>query len=150
MVFVIGQILLRIYIDPVVRMKGTIGETAFTLSKFSHVAHNASTTSEETVSEVFMAFRELSARLRANLHQVPCYGTMSFIFRLPQESKVQEASKNIVAISNWMTTKNNAQTEHVMLNFQQAFLNLGLELPSHETVDEALLKKLIRALNEKP
>mgnify|MGYP000052713566 CR=1 FL=1 len=140
-VFVLGQVFIRLFVEPVQELKKTIGSVQFTLSKLAYIIHNPDSFSSEELTGVFKELRELSARLATDLSLVPCYEKTCRVFFLPDVNCVRKASKNIVAVSNWLTSKNSNQFAHITKNVQEAHDNLKLYYPVDERISDHLLEQ---------
>jgi len=98
--YVIGQIILKIIIEPVQDMKKTIGQISHSLIEHANVIQNPGVPSEETMHKTSQHLRMLSSQIQAHLYLVPKYKFTAFIFRLPSQKQVLEAAKNLIGLSN--------------------------------------------------
>ncbi len=98
--FVIGQIVLKMMVEPVLEMRKTIGQIAHTLGNRSQFIHNPGTLDLEITKEVAEEMRILSAALYAHLYSVPAYPILAPIFRLPATERVVQAAKTLSGLAN--------------------------------------------------
>ncbi len=98
--FVIGQVIVKLVIDPVQDMKSTIGQISHTLVLYANVISNPGVTKQELMDEASHALRNLSSRLRAHLSLIPKYKITSKVFGLPSFSRVRTASTALIGLSN--------------------------------------------------
>jgi hypothetical protein len=147
-VLVLGQIFIRLFIEPVQELKKTIAIVQFTMSKLAHIIHNPNSFCSKERSEVFKELRELSAKLAADLSLVPCYGLTGSIFLLPKLCGVRAACINIVTISNLISLKISHKFAHITQNMQYAHDNLGLYYPVTERISQETLDNFINLSKE--
>ena len=143
-VYILGQILLKMFIDPVADLKKSISQVQYNLVKFSHILFNSDVFGQEKLDEIFLELRSLSADLLAKTSIIPCYDFTSCIFRLPKINNIRKASTNLIALGNWISMKDHpAKIGHVIKNLQELFENLNLEIEDKDKIDEETLKALI-------
>jgi hypothetical protein len=139
-VFVLGQVFIRLFIEPVQELKKTIASVQFTLSKLAYIIHNPDSFTKDELKDVFKELRELSARLTTDLSLVPCYEQTGKLFFLPKINNVRQAGTNIIAVSNWLASNNTSQFAHITKNVQDAHDNLQLYYPDKERISPELLE----------
>lgn len=106
-VFVLGQTVLKLLIEPVNDMKRTIGEVAFTLLKYSNAYGNPAVVADATkLEKVRSEIRELGSGLLKGLSVVPFYPTTRKWFFLPPEKDVEEAISCLIGLSNSLVVGN--------------------------------------------
>lgn len=71
--FVLGQILLKLILEPVQDLKRTISRIAHHLSESANVYANPKTPDDEKQAETSQKMRELSSALCANMYLIPNY-----------------------------------------------------------------------------
>lgn len=98
--FVIGQIVVKLLLDPVQDMKKTIGQISHTLVERGAVIANPGVTTKEIMDETSDSLRRLSSQLHAHLYLIPLYGATSKVFRLPSKDKLLVASSALIGLSN--------------------------------------------------
>ena len=103
-VYVLGQLVVKLVIEPVQETRNTIGQISHTLIEDGDAIHNAAFKSEvvsqERANEVSQHLRKLSAQLHSHLFLVPCYQETARIFRLPTRDGILAASEKLMWISN--------------------------------------------------
>lgn len=142
-IFILGQIFLKMVIDPVAELKRTIANIRFNMIKSAYITHNSDVTSKEILLATHHELRALSAELHSRVSLIPLYRFWRFIFFLPERSKVYAAATNLIAISNWLFHPNEKQLGYILLNTQNLHTNLNLHLPEDSKFSEDLLKSLI-------
>lgn len=97
---VLGQILIRLIIEPIHELKRTISDIAVSLVNNSNVFCNPGVVGVEREREVSKEIRNLASRLNAQMYLVPAFGLVRFIFGLPSKQNIAAAMKNMIGISN--------------------------------------------------
>ena len=98
--YVLGQLVLKLLIEPVQEMKKLIGQIAHSLTEHANVIHNPGMLSQEITSTTSQHLRKLSAQLEAQLYLVPMYSVTACIFRLPTRNQVLSATRSLIGLSN--------------------------------------------------
>ncbi len=101
-VFVFGQIILKLFIDPAQKLKESIAEIAFILWNEHATIHNAETVKETQVKDVYRQLRTLGARLASGYQIIPFYSKLNRIFGLPPSSAIEKAAEKMFEMSNNM------------------------------------------------
>lgn len=101
-VFVLGQILLKLVIEPIQKLRETIAEVAFHLANDHAVIHNAETVKKEEAEAVFSNLRNLGARLVSSQQLVPFYPSLRKCFFLPEKANIGKAAQRLFQIPNHM------------------------------------------------
>lgn len=144
-VYILGQIILKMFIDPVAELKKTISQVQYNLVKFSHILFNSEVFEQDKVEEIFLELRSLSAHLLAKTSIIPWYDYTCSIFGLPKIDNIRKASTNLIALGNWISMKDHpAKIGHVIKNLQELFDNLNLQIEDKDKIDEETLNALIR------
>lgn len=139
-VFVLGQIFLRLVLDPIAKLKSTKADIAHTLIRYAHALHNPDIIPKELYTETYDRLRELSGQLYGDMELIPAYWLFGWMFRLPKSSKVYESAKNLIAVANWMSGNHRNQFDHIIKNIQSIYDNLGLYIAPEDKIDEELLR----------
>lgn len=98
--FVVGQLVLKLLIEPVHEMKKTIADIAHTLIERANVIANPGVPAKEVMEEASQELRKLSSRLESHLYLIPIYECTSLLFFLPRHSKVLAARTDLIGLSN--------------------------------------------------
>lgn len=93
-VFVIGQFILKLVLEPIVEFKKNLGEISSLFLREQASITNANS-SEDTVAE----FKRLSSMLLAMKQAIPCYSFLRYIFGLPSEDNLLSGSQSLNIIS---------------------------------------------------
>ncbi|MGH8758777.1 MAG: hypothetical protein ACREVW_04590 [Burkholderiales bacterium] len=98
--YVLGQLVVKLVIDPVQEMKKTIGQIAHSLIEQANVTSNPGLPREEVIAEASKLLRQLSSQLQSHLYLVPWYKVTAKVFHLPEIQKVLKASSYLIGLSN--------------------------------------------------
>ena len=111
-IYVAGQIIVKIVIDPVQELKRVIAEIAFKLIYYSHVYRVTSTGHEEASKEEDQKgvdsvkleqaadeYRKLASMLNAGYRLVPFYAIARLLFFLPGEADIINARNALLEMS---------------------------------------------------
>ena len=94
-VFVIGQFILKLVLDPIVTFKMVLGE----LSAF-FLKEQAKITNATATEDIQIEIKRLSSSIIAHRQAIPCYCVFAFILRLPGEKLLVEACRSLNFISH--------------------------------------------------
>ena len=97
---VLGQIVTKLMIDPVVDLKKTIANISHSYIEHAHIIHNPGVPSEETARATSHVLITLSSQLRSYLFLIPIYNVMSSIFKLPSHVDIVKSSNRPIFLSN--------------------------------------------------
>ena len=84
-IFVVGQLVLKLIIDPVHEFKRTVADISHSLIEYANIYSNPGVTGEENEKKVSTELRKLSSRLNAQTYLIPKYEITA---------KLLEASQN--------------------------------------------------------
>lgn len=107
--YVLGQLAVKLLIDPVQEMKRTIGQVAHALIEHANVISNPGVPSREVMDVSSKLLRSLSAQLQSHLYLVPGYEFSARVFGLPASANVLEATGLLIGLSNSL----HRATDHV-------------------------------------
>lgn len=133
--FVIGQLVVKLLIEPIQEMRKTIAQVSHTMIERAKVYQNPGTHSDEIMTETSQQTRKLSSQLHAHLYLVPAYSVTSRLFFLPSRKQVLEASSALIGLSNsvFCATKNvyeaNAKRVEAVCDSLGIFLEDGARWP---------------------
>lgn len=98
--YVLGQLVLKLVIEPVQDLRKTIGAVSHALIEHASIFHNPGVPTAEAMNDTSRELRKLSSQLQAHLFLIPFYGATSRIFRLPSRKNVLDASGALIGLSN--------------------------------------------------
>lgn len=128
-VFVLGQILQRIFIEPIQEMRRTVGKAAHTLKFYANFSHQMTIPAEldplsvgrlevvgktpEIVEEATIKLRKLASDLRALPFVIPGYEFFATIGMVPSRTAVDVASSNLIGWSNSLGQKHDVYRHNI-------------------------------------
>ncbi len=98
--FVIGQLVVKLVIEPVQEMKKTIAQISHAMIEHANVFMNPGVPSQDVMEETSQQLRKLSSQLRAHLYLVPAYRRTARLFFLPKINQVLAAASALIGLSN--------------------------------------------------
>lgn len=98
--FVLGQLILKLLIDPVHDFRRTVADIALALTEYANVYANPGVASRELKEKSSEELRRLSSRINAQMYLIPYYRITAKIFGLPSRDKVVDAASNLIGLSN--------------------------------------------------
>ncbi len=126
--FVIGQIVVKLLLDPVQDMKKTIGQVSHTLVERANVIANPGVPTKEIMDDTSDSLRKLSSQLHAHLYLIPSYNMISKVFRLPSKENLLIASSALIGLSNSVYRVDNQVYESNAKRVAQVCDSLGIYL----------------------
>lgn len=146
-VFVLGQILLKLLIEPIQKLREVIAEVAFHLANDHTVIHNAVIVKEEEAEAVYTNLRKLGARLVSSQQLVPFHPFLGKCFFLPEKANIAKAAQRLFQIPNHMYGNDPHKYERLDLYRIEVCEYLQLQDP----IDNGISKQeLIDAIRESP
>jgi hypothetical protein len=98
--FVLGQLALRLLVEPVQELKRTIADIAVAIIRYANVYSNPGVTGEERENEAAREIRGLASKLNAQMYLVPGYSKVHRLFGLPAKQDISQAMRHLIGISN--------------------------------------------------
>ncbi|OLP18218.1 hypothetical protein BST81_11875 [Leptolyngbya sp. 'hensonii'] len=100
MTFVLGQLVIKLLVDPVHDFRKTVADIALALIEYANVYANPGVAGSEIEKKVSEELRRLSSRLNAQMYLIPYYRITAKIFGLPSRERVVDAASNLIGLSN--------------------------------------------------
>jgi hypothetical protein len=98
--FVLGQLIIKLLIDPVHDFRRTIADISLALIEHANIYANPGVCGSEVEKKVSGDLRRLSSRLNAQMYLIPYYPITAKVFGLPSRNKVVDAASNLIFLSN--------------------------------------------------
>ncbi len=140
LVFVLSQIFLRWFIEPVRQLKKTMSDILHSILRYTYVMHYVDVIPPDLHSEAFEELRRLSDQLYTDMAMIPkCLFNYPFfgkILSLPEEEMVYKSAQNLVATANWVNVKHKNKLIHIISNIQNACDNLGLYIDPNDRITD--------------
>lgn len=126
-VFVIGQIILKLVIEPIQQLKKTMADISHTFIRYAYAIHNnKDAIPEGSHDEVFDKLRQLSGQLYGDIALIPGYQFLRILFCLPKKENIYESAKSLIGIANNMVTNEQGKFTKIVEGIQNVCDNLGL------------------------
>jgi len=139
-VFVIGQVVLKLFIEPIHEFKRSIAEIAHSLIEHANIYANPGTADNE--KEISELLRKLSSQLNAGMYLIPFYSVCSKVFGLPSEENVNKASRKLIGLSNGFNDRENRGILNTYLA-QHTRDALGIFVPENERLNPEYEREFI-------
>jgi hypothetical protein len=103
-VYVVGQILSKFFIEPLHDLRKAVGEVRFNLAFHAPTIHTPIGRSKESSDEAREALSKSSCELIANLHATPYYGVTRFLAFgvLPSRNAIEDAAVQLRGLSTYV------------------------------------------------
>lgn len=107
LVFVLGQLLQKLFIEPIQEQRKTIGEIAHSIVFYANIRDigqrrkdNLTLLELEDPITVSKNLRKLAAQLRSSLYSIPLYQCFSYVRLIPKQEAVLKSSQSLIGWSN--------------------------------------------------
>jgi hypothetical protein len=104
-VFVLGQIVLKLLIDPLQGYKRTVGDISIALINHANVYSNPGVSKQEKMNNASEELRLLASRLSAHVVLIPYYEKTAKVFKLPSIEDTHAVKKQLIGLSNGIRDK---------------------------------------------
>lgn len=101
-VFVMGQIIVQVWLDPLQKLKAAIVDVSEVLAKHEGAIISLSTAPPEARRVISQDMALMSVRLSGRRELIPLYESAKLIYALPSQTKIHEAIGSLNAISNYV------------------------------------------------
>ena len=99
-VFVLGQITLKLFVDPWQKQRECISMIAHHLLLYANVYANPGTGTDDINNEASTETRKLAAELIASCKRIPFYNALTKIKLFPTMEVILKVQKHLVGLSN--------------------------------------------------
>ncbi len=101
-IYVVGQIISRFFIEPIHIQKKIIGEIDDVLGFYANVYCNPGIPQKEKINEASNRFRQLATLLKSKAYLIPWYNLFAKIRIVLKSDSIKEASEELIGLSNSM------------------------------------------------
>ena len=144
LVFVVGQSVLKLVVEPIHGLKRAFGDISHGLRVNAPFLYRPNDLPDKVARTVQTELLSLSGKLSAALMLVPGYSFWGRVFFLPAKAEVNEAASCLITMSNLVNSGGNAALEQMIKNAQDTSDLLGIYIPAHSRVSDELLQMAIR------
>ncbi len=96
---VVGQVIIRFYVDPLIEQKKAIAQVHNALRFYSNIITSPGVVDQEQRSELTSVLRQTSVSLQVSTHSIPTYRVFEALHLVPTLSQIRVASTEIMALS---------------------------------------------------
>jgi hypothetical protein len=100
LVFVVGQWVIKFFIEPIHAQSKLLGEIAYSLTFYANIFGNADLHDKNMLIEVKTTLRTQASNLRASAWTIRGYWFWQLLRVVPQKRDVIRASENLIGLSN--------------------------------------------------
>lgn len=100
LVFVVGQIIVKLFIEPAHEQSKIIGEIYFALTYYSNIYVNPGRGKDEILEKTSDAFKKYGSQLKGATYAIRLYKLWESLGLVQIESNVKEAVGHLIRISN--------------------------------------------------
>jgi hypothetical protein len=113
-IFVVGQFVLKYFIEPAQELRRAIGEVRFNLAYHAQVIHTPIARTPERSDKAYEALIRSSCDLLARVSSVPFYGIVSFYTAgvVPAKRRVIEAAIELRGLSTYVHETGDSAAAH--------------------------------------
>jgi hypothetical protein len=104
-VYVVGQLLSKVFIDPLQNLRKTVGETRFNLAFHAGVIHSPICRASEKSDNTQDALMKSSCDLLANLQTISLYWIASTLQLAPPRKSIEQAAVQLRGLSTYVHEK---------------------------------------------
>ena len=99
-IFVIGQIIVKFFIEPIHEQSELFGEITFSLVFYAPHLSAGPIFKTEYLEEASMVLRQQASQLYTNTNAIPWYPIWRFLRLVPDRANVVRVSHNLIGLSN--------------------------------------------------
>lgn len=124
---VVGQIIIRSFIDPIYELRNLRGEIADALIFYGNLYMNPGYEHKTPeIDAAVNALRLLGSRLEARTHAIPFYRLFALLRAIPPSASIERARRNLIGLSNSIYRGN---LDHNQRNRREIIEALNLRIP---------------------
>ncbi len=103
-VYVIGQILLKFFVEPVYDLRKEVGKVRFNLAFYATTIHNPTGRTKELSNDAEKALMKSSCKLISQIHAVPLFNITRFLAFgvIPNKKSIEDAAVQLRALTTYL------------------------------------------------
>jgi hypothetical protein len=108
-VYTVGRLLEHLFVEPIINLRGLIGEAGNELVFYANVYCNPGYCTKDKCDETSNNLRHKASQLRVRAYAIPWYDLWACMRLIPKKKNIEEASKELIGLSNtvYMTPGSN-------------------------------------------
>ncbi|HBQ2124601.1 MULTISPECIES: hypothetical protein [Klebsiella pneumoniae complex] len=146
MVYVIGQISMKMLIEPVSEQRKVISKITYDLRFYADKLANPKDRANAEMMEICTLMRQHSSQLHSATNLIPLYSFWHYVFGLPHPNKIKDATENLIRLSHGFRDgpleNQDVLNAYAMQKVNQA---LGVSIPAAEFLDPEKERLFIKA-----
>ena len=104
-VFILGQIVLKLLIEPIQGYKSTVGDISVALINHANVYFNPGVMKKDRMDAASTELRLLASKLSAHVVLIPFYEKVAPVFKLSTIQDIHEVKTQLIGLSNGLHDK---------------------------------------------
>jgi len=100
LILIFGQIIVRFFIDPLIRQRRAIGKVVDALIYHADVYANPGTAPKEVQDEVRLILREKASLLSSRTYEIPLYNFFASLNAVLPKKNIHEVCRSLMYLSN--------------------------------------------------
>jgi hypothetical protein len=147
LVFVLGQLILNLFIEPIQSYRRTVSNIAHALVEYANVYANSGVIDKRLERKASKVFRKLASDIHSHIYLLPYYECISsrFLKIFPPRDVLIEVSNDLIGLSNGIAVSN---TDLIIVNQKKAekiYTVLGIYVVKGMTVNDYLSNRIIES-----
>ena len=119
LVYVIGQFILRLIIEPIQEFAKIRGEINYTLIYYANFISNPGTGNQDIRNEISDNLRKLGGRLMAVSNSIKLYSLLSRLQLLPNRGDLKKSVSGLIFLSNSIHSSDGRSNSNEIKNIMQ-------------------------------
>jgi len=114
-VYVIGQILLKFFVEPVHDLRKEVGKVRFNLSFYATTIHNPIGRTVERSNDAEEALMKSSSKLISQIHAVPLFAVTRFLAFgvIPNKKSIEDAAVQLRGLTTYLHQTDERATDYL-------------------------------------
>lgn len=134
-VFILGQLALKLLIEPIQEFRKTVADIAHALIEYANIYANPGVVGNESEKKASEELRKLSSRLNAQMYLIPFYQIIAKIFGLPPRDKLVGAASDLIGLSNDVFKSSSDLVLPNLKRSERICITLGIYVPENERMN---------------
>ncbi|KKP67079.1 MAG: hypothetical protein UR68_C0014G0008 [Candidatus Roizmanbacteria bacterium GW2011_GWA2_35_19] len=111
-IFTMQQIISKFFVETIYRQSEIISDISDALVYYAREYSSPGLLSKELQDQAHNKFRQLASLLKARSYMIKWYGFLSFFSIIPNLNNIEEASSNLIGLSNSLFNKSDGVENH--------------------------------------
>lgn len=124
LIYVIGQVVSKFFIERIHDQANIVGKINDSLIFFANIYSNPGFSLKDKADEASNRLRQLATLLRSKTYMIPWYGFFEKIRIVPKLSDINEASGNLIGLSNSLNRESDRSENNKRVNEIRKLLKL--------------------------